>query len=81
MPNQSATLIVCSFPLSVSIETTSVSLVVDIEADTHPNLPSIRHTDEPIRAKQLSVALPSFVRMTEGEAITGCQSIGLTLLV
>ena len=31
---------------------------------------------ESIRAKRLSVALPSFVRMTGG-AIAGCQSIGL----
>ena len=37
----------CSFPLSVSIETTSVSLVADIEADTRPNIPSVRHIDEP----------------------------------
>ena len=31
-------------PLSVFIETTSVSLVADIEADSHPDLPSVHHT-------------------------------------
>ena len=50
---------------SVSIETTSVSLVVDIEAASHPSVLSVRHTDEPqqgeIRVKQLSVALPSLL--------------------
>ena len=33
--------------LSVSIEITNVSLVMDIEADSHPDLPSVHHTDEP----------------------------------
>ena len=29
------------------IETTSVLLVVDIYVDSHPNRPSVHHTDEP----------------------------------
>ena len=59
-------------PLSVSFETTSVSLVADIEADSHPDLPSVRHTDEPQQGWNSGLALPSLLGWL-GEVITGCQ--------
>ena len=50
----------------LTVETTSVSLGVDIEAASHqaPTI-SMPHWWAPIRVKQLSVALPSFVRWLE----------------
>ena len=38
-------------PLLFSVETRSVSVVVDIEAGSHPNLPSVRQTDEPKKGR------------------------------